>query len=98
MMDIYDKEGKLITLDEYTALYTPEYKIIKQELAVNYFISTVWLGINHAFRSAKPIIFETMVFDSYDEIYCKRYSTLEEAKAGHDSVVEDLKAGTLDVR
>lgn len=57
-------------------------------------VSTVCLGLNHAVRSVRPIIFETMIFGGeYDESQW-RYSTLEEAVAGHNIVVECLRGGT----
>jgi len=56
-------------------------------------VSTVWMGLNHAFGAGPPLIFETMVFglDDGDELMF-RYSTLEEAEAGHLRVVNRLVA------
>jgi hypothetical protein len=59
-------------------------------------ISTVFLGMNHAFRDGPPLIFETMSFcddGDWAESDCERYSTYEEAQAGHRAMVkkyEDL--------
>lgn len=59
-------------------------------------VSTVWLGTNHDFSGTeKPILFETMVFDD-DSIYCKRYSTWNEAMEGHKKAVEWVKNGCKD--
>jgi len=56
-------------------------------------VSTVWLGLNHAFGPGPPLIFETMVFGLDDgEELMFRYSTLEEAEAGHLRVVNRLVA------
>lgn len=61
-----------------------------------YFVSTVWLGMDHNWSGeGKPIIFETMVF-AYDEDgevnfsgeYQERYATEKEALAGHAKAVE----------
>jgi hypothetical protein len=41
-------------------------------------VSTVWLGLNHAWNGGPPLIFETMVFTSlsdFTEIETRRYST-----------------------
>lgn len=54
-------------------------------------VSTVLLSIDHGFADGAPIIFETMVFPECD--VCRRYCTKEEALAGHDEIVAELKAG-----
>lgn len=57
-------------------------------------VSTVWIGNNYNFTmQGPPIIFETMVFgavaghEDWDE-YTQRYSTKEQAAAGHAEIVE----------
>ncbi len=59
-------------------------------------VSTVFLGLDHSFvDGAKPLVFETMVFESdpYEDKFCKRYCTWGEAVAGHEDCVTRLKAG-----
>ena len=72
-----------------------ENKIVKQEELPNgYFVSTVWLGLNHNYGEGKPLIFETMVFPekgNYSDIYMERYSTEQEAIEGHNRLVEKWK-------
>jgi len=62
-------------------------------------VSTVFLGLNHQFGSGPPLLFETMVFPmgSSSDLYCDRYSTYDEAEAGHAKVVRGLKDGTLEL-
>ena len=59
------------------------------------FVSTVWLGLDYQFEEGEPpLIFETMVFPmegNWDEEYCERYSTLEEAEEGHRRIVNKYK-------
>ena len=53
-------------------------------------ISTVWLGLDHNLWSGgPPLIYETMVFPggTYRELYCERYATEEQARAGHERAV-----------
>lgn len=51
-------------------------------------ISTVFLGLDHSFGEGPPLIFETMVFpEGSDERLCWRYSTWEQAEAGHKEAV-----------
>lgn len=60
-------------------------------------VSTVFLGIDHRFfGDGDPILFETMCFalgDRGDYDFQARYSTWEEAEAGHWDVVEQLRSG-----
>lgn len=52
-------------------------------------ISTIFLGWDHSFgRGGDPVLFETMVFGREDmEDYQRRYTTVEEARAGHAQAV-----------
>ncbi len=51
-------------------------------------VSTVFLGLDHSFSGGKPILFETMIFGGeHDDGYQERYSTWEEAEAGHKQAV-----------
>ena len=53
-------------------------------------VSTVWMGLNHRFGDGPPLIFETMVFPSRDDmgdLDSDRYSTEAEAFAGHERMV-----------
>ena len=72
------------------------YKVLKQENTPEgkYWISTVWLGLDHSFSGSKPLIFETMVFDrhngevDYASNEMKRYSTEAAALKGHVRMVK----------
>lgn len=95
----YDKDGRNITLDQYCDLLEsdPKYIFVKQEQVGEFFVSTVWLGVNHNFiDDSLPLIFETIIFKgeerSTTEIW--RYATIEEAIENHDAAVSDLKNGT----
>lgn len=58
-------------------------------------ISTVFLAMNHEWDSTKPpLIFETMAFPNNEwcEIDSNRYSTEQEAIAGHESMVQKYKS------
>lgn len=48
-------------------------------------VSTVFLGLDHSFGFGPPLIFETMIFGKggWCDEYCDRYSTWQEAEAGH---------------
>jgi hypothetical protein len=62
-------------------------------------VSTVFLGNDHRWLGdGPPLLFETMVFPGVDEdetwveTYCDRYSTPEQARAGHARVVAVIAA------
>ena len=62
-------------------------------------VSTIWLGLDHGFGEGPPMIFESMAFKKSgkkfrEEIDCERYSTEEEARAGHEAMVARLRAET----
>lgn len=60
-------------------------------------VSTVFLGLDHSFGGATPILFETMVFGGPLDQEEERYSTWEEAENGHAAMVERVKRGaTMD--
>jgi hypothetical protein len=46
-------------------------------------VSTVFLGLDHAFISGTPLLFETMIFGGKHDGYQERYTTWDEAEAGH---------------
>lgn len=58
-------------------------------------ISTVFLGIDHQWGSGPPLLFETMVFGGPMDEQQWRYSTWDEAEAGHHRVVEAVREGRI---
>lgn len=51
-------------------------------------VSTVFLGLDHQYGEGPPLVFETMVFEgSFSDLLCWRYSTWDEAEAGHQRAV-----------
>lgn len=79
----------------------PDNKVVKQEQVGDFWVSTVFLGINYAMSEDHPgLWFETMVFnkpagskklEDWGEQYMDRYSTYEEAEKGHKKAVEWAK-------
>lgn len=58
------------------------------------FISTVFLGVDHAYYGGPPILFETMVFRGHLDERQWRYATWDEAVAGHARIVQAVRDGT----
>lgn len=96
MSGYYDKAGKPLSIGSWGRLFAKEgYKSVQKTKLPNGLVSTVWLGIDHSFGGSKPLIFESMFFPTgpdSDEEDCERYSTLEEAEAGHVKMVEKWRA------
>ena len=94
---LYDFDGNEITNEEFSKLRKEKGRIGDETLIDGIRISTVYLGVDHGWVNEKPIIFETMVFmkDSYDDMQCERYVTLEEAEAGHKKIVAKWKDSML---
>lgn len=50
-------------------------------------VSTVFLGINHAWLGGPPVLFETMIFGGVLDQYQERCSTYDEAERMHRRAV-----------
>jgi hypothetical protein len=92
----YDRQGNPISMEEWsTLLNDPKYQIVAQTTGSGRFVSTVWLGLDHAHGGGPPLIFETIVFAidehgdvDYHELDAERYSTEEAAKKGHEQMAQ----------
>lgn len=70
----------------------PDRQVGLDEVAPGVAVSTVFLSLDHNwFDDGPPILFETMIFDDYEDGAQWRYSTWEEAEAGHRARVEELR-------
>lgn len=76
-----------------------EEKIVKQEDVGGFWVSTVFLLIDHGYSDdGPPILFETMVFQSgadLTDLHCERCATYAEAVAQHARVCDGVRAGTI---
>jgi hypothetical protein len=101
--DCYDPKGRPISTKQWAELMRdPAMKRVCSDMVEGLAVSTVWLGLNHAFGRGAPLIFETMIFDHTDgakrpwaDLWMTRYSTMDEAIAGHRYVVAALKQRLL---
>lgn len=61
--------------------------IILQDVVRGYLVSTIFLGYDASCGvSEEPLVFETMVFkDSYEDFYCRRCSTYDDAVVQHET-------------
>lgn len=92
-MNYYFRDGTACP-EEVWAKKLSDYKykrVLETTLPDGTWVSTVWLGMDHGFGGGPPLIFETMVFPSMDNMQdkdCERYSTEAEAIAGHKAMVK----------
>jgi hypothetical protein len=53
-------------------------------------VSTVFIGLDHGFGEGPPLIFESLIFGGVHDGEMDRYSTWEDAEAGHAKLVAML--------
>lgn len=99
-----DVDGNELTQEQWVALFEVKHTTGYGRIGVTEYdgvaVSTVWLGLNHNWdRSGPPHIFETMVFGAPDgsewDGYQVRYSTKEQAAAGHAELCSMVFRGVL---
>lgn len=57
-------------------------------------VSTVFLGLDHSFgQDGPPLLYETMVFGGKLDQEQERYSTRDDALAGHSRILARIRAG-----
>jgi hypothetical protein len=97
---ILDHAGEPVGCDDVTVwgawMHTDENIIVAQEDVGDLLVSTVFLGLDHAFGGGAPILWETIVFGSGGtslDGYPRRYRGRLEALKGHvDALAEAYKA------
>lgn len=70
-------------------------RIVQREEYKGFFVSTVFLGIDHRFDEGKPLLFETMVFNKLRDLYCNRTSTWLEALNIHNNAKHLIDIGDI---
>ena len=95
----YDRDGLPIDIEQFSQLHGDlDYVVVARFVCEDgAWLSTVWLGIDHSFAldlETPPIIFETLGFlaNRSDEVVGCRYSTFEQAIAGHYEQLAELLA------
>lgn len=94
----FDRQGQPIDMMRWQVLHSDlAYMRVAGDTIGPYWVSTVWLGLNHQYGDGPPIIFETMVFladtqELADVPFQDRYSTEEQAKRGHEEICTLIRA------
>lgn len=92
----YDRQGNSLNGDyEIIEKYLTDmdYKIVAKDDVGDTTVSTVWLGLDHAFGGGPPVIFETLLFGGDYDGEMWRYQTEDQALKNHTSIVNALEAG-----
>ena len=59
-------------------------RIVKRDEIGGILVSTVFLGLDHAWDSDIPVLWETMIFGGEHDQYQERYTSYEDALEGHE--------------
>jgi hypothetical protein len=77
---------------EWGRMFELKNRRVKDDQIGAYWVSTVFLGVDHNYGDGPPLLFETMVFvEGKDVGTCVRYATWDEALAGHERICERLR-------
>lgn len=91
----FDRQGQPITQEAWLRTGDADRHVAETTVAGRYWVSTIWLGLDHGFGAGPPLIFETMVFglgSGFEDLECRRYATEAGALAGHAQVVALVEA------
>ena len=100
MSRCFDPQGNPISVEEWSHLFESRmygsddwWRVGETEVGDRR-VSTVWLGLDHNYwGDGPPLIFESMAFgEGWDDEKVRRYSTWEQAEAGHAAMVAELEA------
>lgn len=92
----YDRAGEVIDdVMAWAALYeVDDYRRVAFDEVGDAAVSTVWVGLDMRFwPGSPPMIFETMIFGGDHDGAQWRWATEEQARAGHQRVVQRLQRG-----
>ena len=92
---ILDKKHRLVETDLETwaeSFHDNDTRRVARDTVGKADVSTVFLGVDHSFGGEKPLWFETMIFGGQYDEWQRRYTTWDEALAGHKKIVADLRA------
>jgi len=92
-----DKKPYEVSLEDSLKLYEDFDMKITQQDRINddIRVSTVFLGFNHApLESEIPVLWETMIFGGEHDQYQERYTSHEDALAGHQRALDLVKSET----
>jgi hypothetical protein len=67
-------------------------RVARTDISPDVYVSTVFLGIDHPMDpNHAPILWESMTFGGPLDGACKRYTSRQEAEAGHSTMVASVQ-------
>lgn len=81
------------SLEDWARTFEASNRHVAQDIISDARVSTVFLGVNHAWDDGPPLIFETMIFGGPHDGHQTRASTWEEAEQQHAEAVAMLRGG-----
>jgi hypothetical protein len=88
----YNRQGRPLSMEQWTTEFSRmDRRVAYTDLGALGNVSTVFLGLNHAYDQGPPLLFETMVFGGPMDEFMDRYTTEEQALAGHEFTVQALQ-------
>jgi hypothetical protein len=96
----FNRRGEPISMEEWSAAFQQDDRTVaRTNLGTRGELSTVYLGLDSSFGDGPPLIFETMMFGGpMHALRLGRYSTEEQAKAGHQAALDALLHHGLEKR
>jgi hypothetical protein len=87
------------TWSEWFETAWPERQLADDEPVPGVHVSTVFLGVDHSFGCGQaPVLWETMVWGGFLDGEIDRYSSREEALAGHQATLERVVTAELNAK
>jgi hypothetical protein len=91
---VLDEENRLVPvsgLKEWAEKITEEKRHVRKTFIGEVEVSTVFLGFDHSWGFGKPEFFETLISAGNHSGWKQRYSSYDQALAGHKKWVEKTK-------
>jgi len=87
-----DEAGNPIPTDNPEEAISPRTKrVAETHVTRDIVVSTVFLGLDHAWDDGPPILWETMVFGGKLDSEQARYRSRRDAEDGHEAMVERVR-------
>ena len=95
MLGMYKLDGKTAVPCEDTIEWAIHYEKADRHVAMDTIygvrVSTIFLGLDYNWGGGRPLLFETMAFGGRQYFCQDRYCTWEEAEAGHNLIVKNIR-------
>jgi hypothetical protein len=90
-----NKKPYQVSLEQSLTVYDNlDMKVTKQDIVGHIKVSTVFLGMDHRMiGESLPVLWETMIFGGEHDQYQERYTSHEDALAGHQKALDLVNRG-----